>query len=175
MSPLSNPAINCQLDVDVQYALLLPESSDNQAQTPSLPDKSAIDGWVVSAYEAVANKLGLPLSNALTVRIVEAAEMTELNHAYRGKNKPTNVLSFAFEVPQGVGVNLLGDIVICHDVVAQEAQVQGKQQHHHYAHMLTHGVLHLCGYDHQCDQSANEMEALEIAILQKSGIPNPYE
>lgn len=114
----------------------------------------------------------------LTVRIVDEAESQQLNHDYRGKNKPTNVLSFPFEVPEGlpedVDFPLLGDLIVCAQVVNREAQEQNKTAEAHWAHMLLHGCLHLLGYDHIEDGEAEEMESLEIKILQKMGFPNPY-
>ncbi|NVK26230.1 MAG: rRNA maturation RNase YbeY [Gammaproteobacteria bacterium] len=114
----------------------------------------------------------------LTVRIVDEAESQELNNTYRGKNKPTNVLSFPFEVPEylpeEMDFPLLGDLIICAQVVNREALEQNKTSEAHWAHMLLHGCLHLLGYDHIDDTEAEEMEALEIKILQKMGFANPY-
>ncbi len=114
----------------------------------------------------------------LTVRIVDEAESQQLNNDYRGKNKPTNVLSFPFEVPEGlpedVDFPLLGDLIICAQVVNREAVEQNKTSEAHWAHMLLHGSLHLLGYDHIEDEEAEEMEFLETKILQKMGFPNPY-
>jgi len=114
----------------------------------------------------------------LTIRIVDENESQALNHQYRGKEKPTNVLSFPSEVPayitEEMEFPLLGDLVICAQVVNQESQEQNKTFDAHWAHMLLHGCLHLLGYDHIEDEEALEMEALEIEILQKMGFPNPY-
>jgi probable rRNA maturation factor len=121
----------------------------------------------------------------ITVRIVDEEEIQQLNQQYRGKDKSTNVLSFPFEMPELVmpdGVHMdesisdfLGDIVICTQVVKLESQQQNKLLAHHWAHMLIHGTLHLLGYDHIEDQDAEEMEGIEIAILQKLGIDDPYQ
>mgnify|MGYP000099896319 CR=1 FL=1 len=114
----------------------------------------------------------------LTVRIVDEEESQALNSEYRGKNYPTNVLSFPFEVPPYVTEEmefpLLGDLVICAQVVNREAVEQNKTFEAHWAHMLLHGSLHLLGYDHVEDIEAEQMEAIEIEILQKIGFPNPY-
>lgn len=110
----------------------------------------------------------------ITVRIVDAQESQQLNAEYRGKDKPTNVLSFPFEAPPGIEINLLGDLVICASVVSDEAREQGKALHAHWAHMLVHGCLHLLGYDHIQDDEAEEMEQLEIQLLQQLGIDDPY-
>ncbi len=111
----------------------------------------------------------------LTIRIVESQESQELNHQYRGKDKPTNVLSFPFEVPEGIEINLLGDLVICSDVVNKEAIEQNKNIHDHWAHLVIHGCLHLLGYDHIEEDDAVEMESLEIKLLSTLGIDNPYQ
>ncbi len=105
----------------------------------------------------------------LTIRIVDAAESQAFNRDYRGKDKPTNVLSF-----QGEG-DILGDLVICAPVVASEAQAEGKLLRAHWAHMVVHGCLHLRGYDHERDEEANRMEAREIRILRELGFENPYQ
>ncbi len=107
-------------------------------------------------------------SAELTIRVVGAAESRRLNRTWRGKNKPTNVLSFAGAAP------LLGDLAICAPVVAREAREQGKQPAAHWAHMVVHGVLHLLGYDHENDRDAARMEARETKILAQLGMPNPY-
>ena len=115
----------------------------------------------------------------LTVRIVNDAESQALNRDYRGKDKPTNVLSFPFEAPEfampsAVSNHYLGDLVICAGVVAAEAKEQDKALNHHWAHMVVHGVLHLLGYDHIKNAEAERMEALERTILASLNIPDPY-
>lgn len=111
----------------------------------------------------------------VTIRIVDENESQTLNHQYRHKNKPTNVLSFPFEVPEGIELNLLGDLVICAHIVEREAQEQGKSLNEHWAHMVIHGCLHLLGFDHISDSEAEEMEAIEIKILANVGISDPYQ
>ena len=112
----------------------------------------------------------------LTIRIVDKAEMVMLNSTYRHKNKPTNVLSFPFEMPEGIDMEnpILGDIVICAEVIEEEAQAQQKLVEAHWAHMVVHGVLHLLGHDHEIEAEAEKMEAEEITILAKLGFNNPY-
>jgi probable rRNA maturation factor len=112
----------------------------------------------------------------LCIRIVDRAEMTTLNHKFRQQNKPTNVLAFPLE-PQATTTTtqLLGDVVICADIVHDEAQQQGKSSIAHWAHLTIHGILHLLGYDHQNTHAATIMESLEIKLLANLGFPNPYE
>ena len=110
----------------------------------------------------------------VTIRIVDEAESQELNLTYRGKDKSTNVLSFPFEAPPGMELPLLGDLVICRQVVEKEALEQNKALNAHWAHMVVHGSLHLLGYDHIVEEEAEEMEAIEIEIMQSLGHPDPY-
>ncbi|NAZ52967.1 rRNA maturation RNase YbeY [Vibrio toranzoniae] len=110
----------------------------------------------------------------LTVRIVDTEESHQLNHEYRGKDKPTNVLSFPFEAPPGIELDLLGDLIICRQVVEKEAEEQNKPLLAHWAHMVVHGSLHLLGYDHIEDDEAEEMESLETEIMQAMGFEDPY-
>lgn len=111
----------------------------------------------------------------LTLRIVDEAESANLNETYRHKKGATNILSFPFETPDGMELNLLGDLVICSPVLEREAQEQNKPLHNHWAHIVMHGTLHLLGYDHVDETDAQEMEAKEIELLQILSIPNPYE
>lgn len=110
----------------------------------------------------------------ITVRIVDAAEGQQLNRDFRGKDYATNVLSFPAELPEGVKLPLLGDLVICAPVVAREAAEQGKPVAAHYAHLTVHGVLHLLGWDHEHDKDAEAMEQLEREVLAELGLPDPY-
>ncbi|WP_394707589.1 rRNA maturation RNase YbeY [Sedimenticola selenatireducens] len=111
----------------------------------------------------------------LVVRIVDREESRQLNREYRGKDKPTNVLSFPFEAPAVVESDLLGDLVICAPVVTEEALAQDKLPQAHWAHLLVHGVLHLLGFDHINEQEAEVMEGLEVEILESLGFPDPYQ
>ncbi len=111
----------------------------------------------------------------LTVRIVDEAEARELNRTWRGKDYATNVLSFPAEIPEGLlDIPLLGDLVICAQVVEREAAEQGKSSAAHWAHLVIHGCLHLLGYDHIDEAEAEEMEALERQLLAELGHPDPY-
>ena len=141
---------------------------------PAVPDDDALQRWAQAAAAGAGGALG-----ELTLRIIDAAESQTLNHDYRGKDAPTNVLSFPFDMPEGLDLPdeelILGDIAICAEVVAREADEQGKHPAAHWAHMVVHGVLHLLGFDHQDDDEAADMEALEISILAGLGITNPYQ
>jgi len=149
------------LHVDVQVAV--------PAGQYELPDEDHIRRWlepVLAPRMAAAE---------LSVRIVDEAEIGELNARYRHKPGPTNVLSFPFEADIPLEVPLLGDLVICAAVVEREAREQDKPIEAHWAHMLVHGTLHLLGYDHVTDAQAHEMETTEIQLLQQLGFSNPYE
>jgi probable rRNA maturation factor len=142
----------------------------------SVPDEKQFCHWVNAALSAAAGGLGQQAE--VTVRVVDADEMTALNRDYRHIDKVTNVLSFPFELPIDIDDSelglLLGDIVICAEVVEKEARDQGKATEAHWAHMVTHGTLHLLGYDHIDAAEADEMEALEAQILGAQGYANPY-
>lgn len=134
-----------------------------------LPSQTDIEQWARAALQN-----GDPDAE-LSVRIVGNEESQTLNAHYRQKDKPTNVLSFPADLPEGVDIPLLGDLVICAPVVEVEAQQQGKTSQAHWAHMVVHGTLHLQGYDHIDDAEAEVMETLETQILCKMGYPAPYE
>lgn len=109
----------------------------------------------------------------VTLVLSDDAEVQQLNHDYRGKNKPTNVLSFADGSEEEGRVNL-GDVVLAFETMKREAKEQGKTMPRHTAHLVVHGVLHLLGHDHEQDDEAETMEAREVAILHGLGIANPY-
>lgn len=111
----------------------------------------------------------------VVLRFVDEDESRTLNRDYRGRDKPTNVLSFGFEAPPGLEDTHLGDLVVCAAVVEREAAEQDKPLAAHYAHMVVHGLLHLQGYDHEAPEQAQRMESLEIEILSRLGYQNPYE
>ncbi|WP_341503396.1 rRNA maturation RNase YbeY [Gallaecimonas sp. GXIMD4217] len=134
-----------------------------------LPDQAQLETWVTAALAGSGRD-----ETELTIRLVDEEESRSLNHQYRGKDKPTNVLSFPFEAPPGIELPLLGDLVICAPVVAHEAAEQGKSLQAHWAHMVIHGTLHLLGYDHIKDEDAEVMEAREKALLAELGYPDPY-
>ncbi len=137
-------------------------------QESGLPTAEQIEQWATAAIQPQSNEV------EMTVRIVDEAESHELNLNYRGKDRPTNVLSFPFECPDEVELPLLGDLVICRQVVEREAQEQDKPVMAHWAHMVVHGSLHLLGYDHIEDDEAEEMESLETQIMTELGFADPY-
>ena len=131
------------------------------------PDQKHIQQWVDAALE------GFNQDTEIVVRIVDEQESAELNEQYRHKSGPTNILSFPVEVPEGIELNLLGDLVVCAPVLEKEALEQHKTLSDHWAHIIVHGVLHLLGYDHLDDEEAELMENKEIAILKQLTIKNP--
>ncbi|NBJ36334.1 rRNA maturation RNase YbeY [Serratia fonticola] len=138
------------------------------ASSEGLPDEATFQRWLEGVL------LQFQEEAEVTIRLVDEAESNELNLTYRGKDKPTNVLSFPFEAPPEVELPLLGDLIICRQVVEQEAVEQQKALEAHWAHMVVHGSLHLLGYDHIEDDEAEEMESLETEIMQEMGYPDPY-
>jgi len=137
-------------------------------QPEGLPAEEDFQRWL----EAVLPQF--QAESEVTIRLVDEAESRELNHTYRSKNKPTNVLSFPFEAPPGIELPLLGDLIICRQVVEQEAAEQEKPLLAHWAHMVVHGSLHLLGYDHIEDDEAEEMEGIETEIMLALGYADPY-
>jgi probable rRNA maturation factor len=113
---------------------------------------------------------------ALAIALTDDAAVRALNRTFRGKDEPTNVLSFpadARATPPGTP-RFLGDIVLARQTVVREAREQGKSLAHHLTHLVVHGALHLLGYDHEIDAEATRMEALEVRILAGLGVPDPY-
>jgi probable rRNA maturation factor len=133
-----------------------------------LPSEEKIQQWAQASY--LGNDAAV-----VSMQIVSSDEMQELNKNYRGKDKPTNVLSFPMEIPADIGINILGDLALCVEVIEQEAKQQGKSSEVHWAHMIVHGMLHLQGYDHIEDEEAEIMEAQEIEIMKGLGFDNPYK
>jgi len=148
-----------QFDVSVSYGL----------PRVGLPSAQSFKKWAAAAVKGRIRKADL------AIRIVDSKEGGALNRHYRGKDYPTNVLSFPADLPEGVTVPLLGDLVICAPVVAKEAKEQGKTLAAHYAHLTIHGVLHLLGLDHEDEREAIVMEQLERDILAELGYSDPYE
>ena len=137
-------------------------------------------GQIKKYIETALRHVGFDADCEIGIACVDVPESHELNLQYRKKDKPTNVLSFPSDIPEEMlnllEVEPLGDLVICIPVVLQEAAEQQKTPMDHFTHLLIHGILHLLGYDHETSAAdAEEMEALEIAILKKIGIANPYQ
>ena len=147
-------------EVEIQFAI----------DTSPLPTIEQVQIWVDAALAQYSTHF------SMCIRIVNTDESQALNSEYRGKDKPTNVLSFPFEMPDCVTVEteILGDLVVCAPVVSQEASEQNKMLFDHWAHMIIHGTLHLLGFDHIKDAEAEEMEQLERDILAKLNIADPY-
>mgnify|MGYP000866563831 CR=1 FL=1 len=139
------------LSLSVQYA----------SNAPDLPTRSQLRRWVRAALATDA---------VVTVRFVDAIEGRALNAEFRGKDYATNVLTFVYDdaAPRA------GDVVLCAPVVHREAQAQDKPLVMHYAHLVVHGLLHLQGFDHERAADAAVMEAREVAILDRLGVPDPY-
>jgi len=137
---------------------------------PGVPGDRELEAWCRAALDSDA-------AGELTLRIVDAGEGADLNARYRGREGPTNVLSFPADadVPHALDEpGPLGDIVICAPLVASEAETQGKRVAAHWAHLVVHGVLHLMGYDHASDAAAEVMESRERRILAGLGFEDPY-
>lgn len=151
---------------------------DNASSYQNIPDEPSVQQWVDAA---LTHKKG---EAELSIRVVDENESSELNLRYRNKQGPTNVLSFPADLPESLQellleeslqLPLLGDLVICAQVVEREAQQQNKSLKAHWAHMLVHGSLHLIGYDHMNDHEAELMEQMETNILTNLDFPPPYE
>lgn len=141
----------------------------NDSDLPNVPGERQLASWVEQALQQAYP--GLEQS----IRVVDEVESRQLNKAYRGKDRSTNVLSFPSEQSELLDYDYLGDLVICAVVVEAEAAQQGKSLTAHWAHMIVHGMLHLQGYDHLDESEAEQMEALEIEILAALGHTNPYQ
>ena len=140
----------------------------HESESASLPPDESIGHWV---RLALADQAGA----SVVVRIVDEAEGRELNRTWRERDYATNVLSFPADLPEGTGLNFLGDIVLCAPVIEREACEQGKPPDWHWAHLVIHGILHLRGFDHMTAEEAVEMESREVELLRTLDIDNPYE
>lgn len=147
-----------QLELGVSYGL----------PRLGLPASTSFRRWVTATLAGRIRRADLAL------RVVGDDEGLALNRHYRGIDHATNVLSFPADLPPGVELPILGDIVLCAPVVAREAREQGKPLRHHYAHLTVHGVLHLLGFEHEETREAEAMELLERQILAGLGIDDPY-
>lgn len=167
---LSSKTIKPELQLEVQQV--------SGVSAELRPTYTQFHTWALHTWQQANQQLqkNCPDYTELTIRIVDVAESQQLNHIYRHKSYPTNVLSFPFAAPvPELQTMLLGDLVICAPVVVQEAVEQNKPILAHWAHMVVHGVLHLLDFDHQHDADASVMEALEINILADLGFADPYQ
>lgn len=156
MTPTTPASPLPKLELSIQLAV----------RPPDLPSRADFRRWARAA---------LRTSVMATLRIVDEEEGRRLNRDYRGRDRATNVLTFAYGPDPENGL-LTGDIVLCAPVVAAEAQSQGKSLRAHYAHLTLHGLLHLQGYDHETGTlDACAMEAVESFIMQQLGFPDPYQ
>ncbi len=140
----------------------------------ALPDA---EQWVETAIKATLEHVDIHLfpQVEVAVQLVDDAQIQELNAEWRGKNKPTNVLSFQSVTPERLATApLLGDLVIAFETMSREAVEEQKKPENHFAHLVVHGTLHLLGFDHENETDAEIMENLERAILAKLDIPDPY-
>ena len=142
-----------KLALAVQYA----------TQDQRVPSRGQLRRWIYAVLERDAT---------ITLRIVSAKEGRALNRDYRDKDYATNVLTFVYDAKPDGAVS--GDIVLCAPVITKEARDQRKELQHHYAHLITHGTLHLQGYDHEADNDARVMEQREVTLLARLKIANPY-
>ncbi|ASX26221.1 rRNA maturation RNase YbeY [Candidatus Williamhamiltonella defendens] len=149
-----------QIILDLQIACV-----DNRG----LPNENDFQLWLSSAISPFKKNA------EVTIRLVDEIESRQLNFQYRQIDKPTNVLSFPFISPVQVPLPLLGDLIICRQIVEQEAVLQKKALWAHWAHMVVHGALHLLGYDHILNDDAKKMESIETEIMMYLGYPNPYD
>ena len=159
--------------VEVQLAL-------DEGFSAYIPGAEKIQQWASAAVAVVSDFGGQEKikQTQITVRIVEEAEICQLNESFRHKVGATNVLSFPFApppgIPEGEVFDSLGDLIVCAVVVNREASDQQKENIAHWAHMVVHGTLHLLGYDHQNNEEAFEMESLEKRVMLGLGFSDPY-
>lgn len=151
----------------------------DDVNSTSVPSAQTLSDWALHAVKGVPS-YDANVVYEVSLSVVTAPAIQALNCDYRNKNTPTNVLSFPSDMPLMPATDnsamhrALGDIVLCASVIEAEATQQSKQLNHHWAHMVVHSVLHLFEYDHELDDEANAMEALEVTLLQGLSISNPY-
>ena len=163
------------LEVDLDRT----EDWDKDIDWLALADRAVAAGFAASSHGSLASA---PFALSLSIRLSDDGEVHALNKQWRGKDKPTNVLSFPMLQPDAFaalantddGEVLVGDLILAHGVCAAEAQEKGVKLADHVTHLIVHGTLHLLGLDHIDDSEAEHMEALEVKALASLGIPNPY-
>ncbi len=156
---------------NIKHSFSLQRATKSSEHLDFTPKRSDFSRWVKTGLA----ELDYPVE--VCFRIVDKKEIQELNRLYRKQDKPTNVLSFPPEIPDIIpqDVIYLGDVVLCADIIQEEAIEQNKALDAHWTHMVLHGLLHLLGYDHINDEEAVVMESLEIQLLAQLGLNNPYE
>ncbi|WP_419903075.1 rRNA maturation RNase YbeY [Kiloniella sp.] len=173
-------AIGLEIGVETRDALWPKDLPHNRA----LIHRAVLLGYVLGGFSSEASSVETSSisETELSVVLSNDADVQKLNFEYRGKDKPTNVLSFSTlddpseeKLAHQRGVLSLGDIVLSRETLIREAKEQSKRLEDHFTHLLVHGVLHLLGYDHLSDDEALEMESLEVEILSRLGVENPYE
>ena len=163
----------------IDVAVIVEPGWKTAADWDALGEAAACAAIAASPYSALA---GAPSTMEIAIRLTSDDDVQLLNHQYRAKDKPTNVLSFPMHKSQEVGVLsaatdpeiMLGDIVLAHGVCVAEAEARGVSVAAHATHLIVHGTLHLLGYDHMGDAEAEMMEALEREIMAKLGLHDPY-
>lgn len=153
----------------VEDIMIIDMCIENVSRCKNIPDESAIHQWVTTALSGHKHPM------ELNIRIIDEDESAALNHQYRKKNNPTNVLSFPANLPESLKLPLLGDLAVCAQVIEREAREQNKALYAHWAHIIIHGSLHLIGFDHKDDAEAEKMELLETQLLVSLNFLPPYE
>lgn len=170
-------SISDTANLAVEVQLLDPDWQSAVPDAVALVERAA-QMAVRHLAEGAPTNQGDPVACELSVALADSALVQQLNNRYRGRDKPTNVLSFAdieSEDLAGPGEpRLLGDIVLAREVVLDEASQQGKSSADHLAHLVVHGLLHLLGYDHDTDAAAEDMESVERQVLARLGVADPY-
>ncbi len=151
--------MNPNITIDIQH----------HAKFTDCPSDELITQWAQLALQLLGK------DTEISISLIDFDEMSQLNETYRHKTGPTNVLAFPFEKPDDIELSLLGDLAICVPQMIIEAKTQHKPLNDHFAHLVIHGCLHLQGFDHLTKSDATHMEQLEIDLLKKLNIPNPYE
>ncbi|MER8481061.1 rRNA maturation RNase YbeY [Mesorhizobium sp. M1322] len=156
--------------------LSVPVDIDIAVEAGDWPEEAALTRLVDRAVAAAFAEIGVAGRSELSIVFSDDVHIRSLNAGWRGKDKPTNVLSFpAFPLAKGGPLSpMLGDIVLAAETVAREAALEDKPVENHIIHLVIHGLLHLLGYDHETDAEAEEMEAVERAALARLAIPDPY-
>ena len=138
------------------------------SSSKDVPSDNDIEDWIRQTLSHVDR-----FNAELTVRVVDESEITDLNRTYRHKNAPTDVLAFPHRLPNDIDLDLLGDVVVCAGAVNRHATSNNISRSTHWARIIAHGILHLCGYDHEQSKDAKQMKLAEAEILKKIGFCHP--